>query len=75
MIDEKFAGLELLPSAVMVLDRTLVVRYANPACESLLETGVRSLLGQPFLPMMAEADALGEMLKEALTNQIGRAHV
>lgn len=68
MIDEKFAGLELLPSAVMVLDRTLVVRYANPACESLLETGVRSLLGQPFLPMMAEADALGEMLKEALTN-------
>jgi two-component system nitrogen regulation sensor histidine kinase GlnL len=44
-----FSGLELLATAVVALDEGFVVRYANPAAESLLATGAKSLIGQPFL--------------------------
>lgn len=63
-----FSGLELLPTAVAVLDEAFVVRYANPAAESLLETGVRTLLGQPFVPLFAEQAELGKTLVDALAN-------
>jgi two-component system, NtrC family, nitrogen regulation sensor histidine kinase GlnL len=63
-----FSGLELLPTAVAVLDEGLVVRYANPAAESLLETGVKSLLGQPFVPLFAEQAELLKTLDDALAN-------
>jgi two-component system nitrogen regulation sensor histidine kinase GlnL len=60
-----FSGLELLPTAVVALDDDLVVRYANPAAESLLATGARELVGQPFLPLFAED--LRKTLDEART--------
>lgn len=44
-----FPGLELLATAVVVLDDSFVVRYANPAAENLLATGAKSLNGQSFL--------------------------
>jgi two-component system, NtrC family, nitrogen regulation sensor histidine kinase GlnL len=37
-----FAGLDLLATAVVILDDELVVRYANPAAENLLTAGARS---------------------------------
>src|SRR5262245_8598935 len=61
-----FNGLDLLATAVVVLDRSYVVRYANPAAEDLLATGARSLVGQPFLPLFAERAALEATLTEAL---------
>jgi len=60
-----FSGLELLATAVVVLDERLVVRYANPAAESLLATAARTLKGQPFLGLFAETDALAASLNEA----------
>jgi two-component system nitrogen regulation sensor histidine kinase GlnL len=60
-----FSGLELLATAVVALDEAFVVRYANPAAESLLATGAKSLLGQPFLALFAERDALASSLREA----------
>jgi two-component system, NtrC family, nitrogen regulation sensor histidine kinase GlnL len=63
-----FAGLELLPTAVAVLDDDLIVRYANPAAENLLDTGVKSLLGQPFVPLFAEEVELRQTLADALAN-------
>ncbi len=63
-----FSGLELLPTAVAVLDAQFVVRYANPAAESLLDTGVKSLLGQPFVALFAEQAELGKTLAEALAS-------
>ena len=60
-----FPGLELLATAVVALDEALVVRYANPAAESLLATGAKSLLGQPFLQLFAEPDELERSLREA----------
>ena len=63
-----FSGLELLPTAVAVLDEEFFVRYANPAAEILLDTGVRSLLGQPFIPLFAEQTELGRTLADALAS-------
>ena len=60
-----FAGLDLLATAVVVLDDEFVVRYANPAAENLLTTGARSLIGQPFLGLFAERDELERSLEEA----------
>ena len=63
------AGLDLLPTAVVVLDEAFVVRYANPAAESLLDTASRALVGQPFLPMFAEFSELEQTVREALSTQ------
>ena len=60
-----FSGLELLATAVVALDEHFVVRYANPAAESLLATGAKSLLGQPFLALFLEREALLASLREA----------
>jgi len=62
-----FSGLELLATAVVVLDEAFVVRYANPAAESLLATGAKSLLGQRFLAFFSEQEALAASLHEART--------
>jgi two-component system nitrogen regulation sensor histidine kinase GlnL len=60
-----FAGLDLLATAVVVLDDDFAVRYANPAAENLLTTGAKSLIGQPFLAFFAERDELERALEEA----------
>jgi two-component system nitrogen regulation sensor histidine kinase GlnL len=60
-----FAGLDLLATAVVVLDDEFVVRYANPAAENLLTTGAKSLIGQPFLGFFAERTELERALEEA----------
>jgi len=62
-----FPGLELLATAVVVLDDRFIVRYANPAAESLLATGAKSLNGQPFLQLFAEREALERALGDALS--------
>jgi two-component system nitrogen regulation sensor histidine kinase GlnL len=60
-----FSGLELLATAVVALDDDLVVRYANPAAESLLATGAKSLIGQQFLSLFLEREALAQALADA----------
>jgi two-component system nitrogen regulation sensor histidine kinase GlnL len=60
-----FPGLDLLATAVVALDDSFVVRYANPAAENLLATGVRSLIGQPFLGLFSERAELERTLDEA----------
>ena len=60
-----FAGLDLLATAVVILDDEFVVRYANPAAENLLTAGARSLIGQPFLGFFAERSELERSLEEA----------
>ena len=56
----------MLATAVVVLDDRFVVRYANPAAESLLATGAKSLNGQPFLHLFAEREALERALGDAV---------
>ncbi|MEW6689747.1 MAG: nitrogen regulation protein NR(II) [Pseudomonadota bacterium] len=61
-----YAGLELLATAVVALDEDYVVRYSNPAAQNLLGAGARSLVGQPFPALFADAAALEATLGEAL---------
>lgn len=61
-----FSGLGYLATAVVVLDEDAVVRYANPAAENLLGAGVKSLIGQPFLPLFESDASLEKALSEAL---------
>ncbi len=60
------AGLDLLATAVVALDEGFVVRYANPAAESLLDTGARSMIGQAFAGLFAESAEIERALAEAL---------
>ena len=66
MVSAGFAGLDLLATAVVALDDGFVVRYANPAAESLLDTGARSMSGQPFPGLFAETAEIERSLGEAL---------
>ena len=61
-----FHGLELLATAVVVLDGAYVVRYANQSAENLLGTGARSLIGQRFPGLFTDGATLEAMLAEAL---------
>jgi two-component system, NtrC family, nitrogen regulation sensor histidine kinase GlnL len=60
-----FSGLELLATAVVALDGDFVVRYANLAAENLLDTGAKTLIGQPFLGLFSERAELERSLDEA----------
>ena len=61
-----FRGLELLATAVAILDGEYVVRYTNPAAENLLGAGAKILVGQPFPELFADSATLEGMLAEAL---------
>ena len=61
-----FTGLELLATAVVILDDAYAVRYTNPAAENLLDTGAKSLVGHSFPTLFADSAALEGMLGEAL---------
>ena len=61
-----YSGLELVATAVVALDDAYVIRYANPAAENLLGAGAKSLVGQPFLALFADRQALEGTLGEAL---------
>jgi len=61
-----FSGLELLATAIVILDGGYVVRYTNPAAENLLGTGAKSLVGQPFTALFTDGANLEGMLAEAL---------
>jgi nitrogen fixation/metabolism regulation signal transduction histidine kinase len=45
MVSRAFAGLDLLTTAVLLLDEDLRVTHANPAAETLLAQGARHLIG------------------------------
>ncbi len=61
-----YPGLELLATAVVILDDAYIVRYTNPAAENLLGAGAKSLIGQSFPALVADGAALEAMLAEAL---------
>ena len=67
-ISHSFAGLELLPTAVVLLDEQLNIGYVNPACESLLDTAAKAMTGQPVLGAVEEQAEFGRTLADALQN-------
>ena len=63
-----YPGLELLATAVLLLDETLEVRYANPAAENLFEVSRRQLLGNSARALFGDAPALFQAVEKALAN-------
>jgi two-component system, NtrC family, nitrogen regulation sensor histidine kinase GlnL len=65
------AGLDLLATAVVVLDAALVIRQVNAATESLLGTSRRALIGTGFMSLFSDAGELDGQIRSALSTQRG----
>ena len=63
-----FAGLDLLSSAVLLLDGRLLIRYLNPAAENLFAVSQRAWLGRPLAQLAGMPAALDTALDNALRN-------
>jgi two-component system nitrogen regulation sensor histidine kinase GlnL len=66
-----FPGLDLLGTAVVVLDAELRVLYVNPAAEHLLEAGARQLAGQRFPDLFVQARQFDAKLRHAIARSWG----
>ena len=65
----RFAGLDLLAAAVLVVDDAGGVRYANPAAEHLLDASLKSMSRQLLANLFANGDELGALCEQALAHQ------
>ena len=63
-----FSGLDLLSSAVVLVDAKLIIRHVNPAAENLFAVSSRQLLGQPLQKLVGDAPELSAALDNALKN-------
>jgi two-component system nitrogen regulation sensor histidine kinase GlnL len=68
-----FNGLDLLATAVVVLDAELHVKYANPAAESVLALSKRNILGHPFSALFVDSVSLEDLLRHAMQEERGFA--
>ncbi|MFA7270318.1 MAG: nitrogen regulation protein NR(II) [Sterolibacterium sp.] len=64
-----FAGLELLSTAVVLLDAQLRVRHVNPAAENLFKISQRQLIGRPIAQLLGNSCELADALQNALQNR------
>jgi two-component system nitrogen regulation sensor histidine kinase GlnL len=64
-----FAGLDLLASAVLILDAEVRIAYANPAAESLLESSLKSLLAMPLAELFQNGESLAQACRQAAQYQ------
>lgn len=62
------AGLELLASAVVLLDESGRLRYLNPGAENLFEVSQRRLIGLPLSALLGQSTELAVALDNALEN-------
>lgn len=63
-----FAGLDLLSSAVILVDEALLVRYLNAGAENLFAVSRRKVLGLPLTKILGEPPGLASALESALRN-------
>ena len=64
-----FAGLELLSTAVILLDERQQIRYANPAAENLFAVSQRLLIGSQLGQLLGQPAELMSALDKALHNR------
>ena len=66
-----FAGLDLLASAVLLIDEGLLIRYINPAGENLLAVSGRSEVGKTLSAVCTCSTTLQGALDNGLNNNWG----
>jgi len=64
-----FSGLDLLSSAVILVDARLQVRHANPAAENLFAASLRQMLGRPLKQLVGEPAGIKAALDNVLANK------
>jgi two-component system nitrogen regulation sensor histidine kinase GlnL len=64
-----FAGLELLSTAVILLDANLKMRHVNPAAENLFKVSQRQLVGHPVSHLLGQSHELDAAMANALLNR------
>ena len=64
-------GLEVLTTAVLMLDDQLTVTYANPAAETLFAQARSHLVGAPFEAALPGNDEFADRLVESLRTETG----
>lgn len=69
MTPDRFSGLELLASSVLVVGADGQVRYANPAAEHLLEVSMKSLSRQTLAGLFLNGDELDALCRQALAHK------
>ncbi len=62
------AGLDLLATAIVIVDRELVVRFANPAAENLFELSSKSFVGNPVTEIFENDRVLSSAIDYACIN-------
>ena len=66
-----FSGLDLLATAVVVLDHSLRIVHLNPAAEDLFALSQRSLHGHPFAELYSDGAPFAAKLEQALADTRG----
>ena len=66
-----FAGLDLLASAVLLIDEGLLIRYINPAAENLLALSDKAVAGKPLPQVCTCSTTLQSALDNGLSNNWG----
>src|SRR5207244_3869503 len=64
-----YPGLELLATAVLLLDSDLAICYATPAAENLFELSKKQLLGHTPAMLFGDADLLFQAIDKAVRNR------
>jgi len=62
-------GLDLLASAVIILDADCRINYANAAAEHLLESSFKALFRQKLVDLFTNGESLHSVLRQALDRQ------
>jgi len=62
------SGLDLLPTAVVLVDAQLTIRYLNPAAENLFEMGIKTVSGQPLDKLVHNVTLIERAIGYARTN-------
>jgi two-component system nitrogen regulation sensor histidine kinase GlnL len=68
----RYAGLELLSTAVLVVDADARVVFANQAAEHLFEVSRRILVGQLVTRLFTDESVIDRMLAAARANDLGQ---
>jgi len=68
MIHHALSGLDLLATAVVLVDGERVVRYMNPAAENLFQTSSRNMAGLGLARLFPESPALDSAIGYARAN-------
>lgn len=66
---QRFAGLDLLASSVLVLDGAGAVRFANAAALILLQVSLKSLLHHKLSALFMNGDELQQLIGQALLSE------